>query len=236
MSVHANIEPLGWESAFFALSSAKLVWDAQAAPVQAADLQPYALVQAKVPAARLDLADGLARLGFQLAEGEVDLALSLPASLPAHALPSGWRCRVATETDIALLRSAAAQTFAHSRFRAPWYQASDSGRFYAEWIEKAVRGTFDHQCLLIEQDEQILGFVTLRDLGQQQARIGLLAAMPACAGRGVGQQLMWAAQNWCQTQGISTLRVATQTGNVAALRLYIRSGAVITDTAYWFYR
>lgn len=236
MSVHANIEPLGWESGFFALSSAKLVWDELAAPVQAADLQPYALVQAKVPAARLDLADGLAHLGFQLAEGEVDLALSLPASLPAHALPSGWRCRVATETDIALLRSAAAQTFAHSRFRAPWYQASDSGRFYAEWIEKAIRGTFDHQCLLIEQDEQILGFVTLRDLGQQQARIGLLAAMPACAGRGVGQQLMWAAQNWCQTQGISTLRVATQTGNVAALRLYIRSGAVITDTAYWFYR
>lgn len=236
MSVHANIEPLGWESAFFALSSAKLVWDELAAPVQAADLQPYALVQAKVPAACLDLADGLARLGFQLAEGEVDLALRLPTSLPVHALPSGWRCRVATEVDIALLRSAAAQTFAHSRFRAPWYQASDSGRFYAEWVEKAVRGTFDHQCLLIEQDEQILGFVTLRDLGQQQARIGLLAAMPACAGRGVGQQLMWAAQNWCQTQGIPTLRVATQTGNVAALRLYIRSGAVITDTAYWFYR
>lgn len=236
MSVHANIEPLGWESAFFALSSAKLVWDELAAPVQAVDLQPYALVQAKVPATRLDLADGLARLGFQLAEGEVDLAQSLPASLPVQALPSGWRCRVATEADIALLRSAAAQTFAHSRFRTPWYQPSDSGRFYAEWIEKAVRGTFDHQCLLIEQDEQILGFVTLRDLGQQQARIGLLAAMPACAGRGVGQQLMWAAQNWCQTQGIPTLRVATQTGNVAALRLYIRSGAVITDTAYWFYR
>ncbi|MGL6149220.1 MAG: dTDP-4-amino-4,6-dideoxy-D-galactose acyltransferase, partial [Plesiomonas sp.] len=42
--------------------------------------------------------------------------------------------------------------------------------------------------------------------------------------------------HWCLARGIHTLRIATQVGNLAALRLYIRSGATIVDTAYWFYR
>ncbi|VEC61745.1 Glucose-1-phosphate thymidylyltransferase [Klebsiella aerogenes] len=50
-----------------------------------------------------------------------------------------WRCRwaapadagadVAVEADIAPLREQAAQAFAMSRFRAPWYAADASGRF-----------------------------------------------------------------------------------------------------------
>ncbi|MBO1110045.1 hypothetical protein J2R62_18110 [Plesiomonas shigelloides] len=80
MSVDENIEAFGGESAFFALASAKLVWDARAAPVQAADLQPYALGQAKLVAGRLGLSDGWALFGFQLGEGEGDLARGWPAS------------------------------------------------------------------------------------------------------------------------------------------------------------
>ncbi|MCV4796599.1 dTDP-4-amino-4,6-dideoxy-D-galactose acyltransferase, partial [Escherichia coli] len=80
--------------------------------------------------------DALQRLGFQLVEGEVDLAL--PVGSPADA-----GADVAVEADIAPLREQAAQAFAMSRFRAPWYAADASGRFYAQWIENAVRGTFD---------------------------------------------------------------------------------------------
>ncbi|STT83061.1 lipopolysaccharide biosynthesis protein RffC [Klebsiella pneumoniae] len=73
--------------------------------------------------------DALQRLGFQLVEGEVDLAL--PVGSPADA-----GADVAVEADIAPLREQAAQAFAMSRFRAPWYAADASGRFYAQWIEK----------------------------------------------------------------------------------------------------
>ena len=47
---------------------------------------------------------------------------------------------------------------------------------------------------------------------------------------------MQAALYWTQQQQLSTLRVATQLGNTAALKRYIASGANIDATAYWLYR
>jgi len=76
----------------------------------------------------------------------------------------------------------------------------------------------------------IEGFVSLRKLSDAEARIGLLA------GRGMGEKLMQAALHWAQQQQISTLRVATQMGNTAALKRYIASGGNIESTAYWLYR
>ncbi|MEL7885311.1 dTDP-4-amino-4,6-dideoxy-D-galactose acyltransferase [Serratia marcescens] len=237
MRVHATIEPLSWESEFFALDSAKLSFSSSAPALAEADLAAYTLVQAKVPAQHLALADGLADLGFRLVEGEVDLVLALEHD---HAVEPGsvaQTSRLATKADIPALRAAAAQAFTVSRFRMPWYQPDDSGRFYALWIEKAVLGTFDHQCLLaLDEQGRPEGFVSLRNLGGRETRIGLLAAFPGASGRGVGARLMTAAIAECRRQGMQRLRVATQIGNIAALRLYQRQGAVIESTAYWLYR
>jgi dTDP-4-amino-4,6-dideoxy-D-galactose acyltransferase len=167
-------------------------------------------------------------------EGEIDLVLTVGTEPACKNSPL---LRVAVAEDIPLLRQAAASVFAASRFRAPWYAEQDSGRFYATWIEKAVLGTFDHQCLLVLADDgQPIGFVSLRDIGQQEARIGLLAVFPGVAGKGVGSRLMAAAIAWCQQRQLQRLRVATQIGNVAALRLYQRHGAIAESTAYWLYR
>lgn len=233
MSVRANIEPLSWESEYFQLNSAKLHFDATAPVIGQAELDAFALVQAKIPAQRLDQADSLAELGFQLVEGEVDFVLGIGTEC-ASSFPA---VRVAQPEDIPLLRQVAASVFAASRFRAPWYGLQDSGRFYATWIEKAVLGTFDHQCLLVlGSDGEPEGFVSLRDIGQQEARIGLLAAFPEQQGKGTGSRLMAAAIAWCQQQRLQRLRIATQISNIAALRLYQRHGATIESTAYWFYR
>ncbi len=93
---------------------------------------------------------------------------------------------------------------------------------------KMVRGTFDHQCLIYRHPEgDIRAFVSLRQITATEARIGLLA------GRGAGAQLMQAARYWAASRGLSTLRVATQMGNTAALKRYILSGANVESTAYW---
>ena len=135
------------------------------------------------------------------------------------------------ETDIPALRQLASAAFAQSRFRAPWYAPDASSRFYAQWIENAVRGTFDHQCLILRAASgDIRGYVSLRELNATDARIGLLA------GRGAGAELMQTALNWAYARGKTTLRVATQMGNTAALKRYIQSGANVESTAYWLYR
>lgn len=241
MPVHASIEPLVWESEFFQRHSAKLIFSDSAPQLNPAELDAYTLTQAKVPTHRLDLIDSLGQLGFKLVEGEVDLSLAVAINteigMENATSAADSELRVATAADIPLLRRVAASAFALSRFRAPWYDPQDSGRFYALWAEKAVLGTFDHQCLLVMDSlGQPAGFVTLRDLHDGSARIGLLAVFPDAQGKGIGSSLMSAAKQWCHGHGLQRLRVATQMSNIAALRLYIRSGASIESTAYWLCR
>lgn len=237
MPVRASIEPLAWETEFFALNSAKLSFSTAAPMLTEAELNAYALVQAKIPAHHTALVDGLTRLDFQLVESEVDLVLNIGTECASSHTVAMQAIRPAGPADIPMLRAAAASVFTASRFRAPWYHSQDSGRFYAEWIEKAVMGTFDHQCLLaLNSTGQPEGFVSLRELGGQEARIGLLAAFPGAAGKGIGSRLMAAAIAECRQGALQRLRVATQLGNLAALRLYQRQGAVIESTSYWLYR
>lgn len=222
--LHGVLQPLEWESQFFSLPSAIVRVADDAPQLTASDFTPWQRVQAKIPATRADWLDALQQQGFKLVEGEVDLAIAVTQ----HSNPGSER---ATEQDIPALRQLAAQAFAQSRFRAPWYAPDDSGRFYAQWIENAVKGSFDHLCLVFRAaDGAIQGFVSLRQLNDAEARIGLLA------GRGMGEKLMQAALCWAQQQQLSTLRVATQMGNTAALKRYIASGGNIESTAYWLYR
>ncbi|MEE4408935.1 MULTISPECIES: dTDP-4-amino-4,6-dideoxy-D-galactose acyltransferase [unclassified Serratia (in: enterobacteria)] len=237
MCVHATIEPLAWETEFFALNSAKLSFSSAAPALAEVDLAAYELVQAKIPANQTAWADGLASLGFQLVEGEVDLVLNIGTECASSPSVLPRAIRPAVPDDIPALRDAAAKVFTASRFRAPWYDVHDSGRFYAMWIEKAVLGTFDHQCLLaLDEAGQPEGFVSLRDIGGQEARIGLLAAFPGASGKGIGSRLMAAVIAECRQRQLQSLRVATQIGNIAALRLYQRQGAAIESTSYWLYR
>jgi len=223
-ALHGVLESLEWESAFFARPSAIVRWRENAPALQEVDFSAWQRVQAKIPADRADLLDALQQHGFQLVEGEVDLAITLTRHDASGA-------EIATEQDIPVLRQMAARAFAQSRFRTPWYAPDDSGRFYAQWVENAVKGTFDHVCLIFRAaNGQIQGFVSLRKLNEREARIGLLA------GRGMGEKLMQAALHWAQLQQVETLRVATQVGNTAALKRYIASGANIDATAYWLYR
>lgn len=244
MSVHGNIEYLSWDSEFFQKKIGKVSFQTSAPVIDKADFAPYSLIQAKIPANRLDLIDGLNDLGFLLVEGEVDLCLDIGTE---NAFKKGTKqalsgnsdpvLSIATADDIAELRQLAETVFQLSRFRSPWFESVESGRFYALWAEKAVLGTFDHQCFILrDRDQKLLGFVTLRDLGHHEARIGLLAVAAEGQGKGIGRQLMEAARQWCVQHSVARLHVATQISNVAAMRLYISSGASISSSSYWLYR
>ncbi|MGC6389293.1 dTDP-4-amino-4,6-dideoxy-D-galactose acyltransferase [Ewingella sp. S1.OA.A_B6] len=232
MNICGRLEPLDWESEFFSLSTAKLHVDPTAEVLTESTFTAYSRVQVKVNADDSQMLDALQNLGFRLVEGEIDFCIALD-SLTSM---SGT-LHTATELDMAEVSTAASVAFRLSRFRAPWYQLQDSERFYTLWAQKAVLGTFDHVCLLDKGPSgETRGFVTIRQTVSGEARIGLLAVLPVWQGSGVGKTLMAAAQQWCAESGISRLHVATQTGNLAALNLYLASGGKISHAAYWLYR
>ena len=225
MTVRGTVEALTWENQFFGISSAIVRLNDDAAPLDEVQLAAWERVQVKIPATDSAQLDALQALGFQLVEGEVDLVMAVPAAI------TDAGAQVADAADIAPLRQLATHAFAQSRFRTPWYPSDASGRFYAQWIENAVKGAFDHECLVFRAASgEIRAFVSLRQLNDSEARIGLLA------GRGAGEALMQAALLWAQRRQLSILRVATQMGNTAALKRYIQSGANVASTAYWLYR
>ncbi|RRZ87541.1 dTDP-4-amino-4,6-dideoxy-D-galactose acyltransferase [Erwinia sp. 198] len=226
-----RVEPLTWENAFFDINSALLTVDLHEAPIDEASLGQYDLVQAKILSQQTAELDALSALGFRFVEGEADFVLGIGVG----GRPEG--IRIARKEHIPALREVASSAFARSRFRAPWYKAEDSGRFYAQWVENAVLGTFDHQCLIAVNDQsELQGFVSLRELADGSGRIGLLATLPEAQGLGVGQRMIEAAIDWCRARRLTRLHVATQLGNLPALRLYHRCGGVIERTAWWLYR
>lgn len=230
MHIHGNIKPLVWESEFFALSCGKIEFHDSADLLGVAELNQFDLVQAKVPTDRLDLTDALSEMNFRMVEGEMDFVYSITAESEKP------KYRVAELKDIPVLRDIAATAFRFSRFRPPWYGEGESSRFYALWVENAIRGTFDDECLMIEQDGHLQDFVTLRKESANDARIGLLAVRHSQRNRRIGHKLIQAAHHWCAARGLTTLRVATQFSNLPAIRLYIRSGGLLTEAAYWLYR
>ena len=222
--VHATLVPLEWENQLFSINSS-IVSFAETAPLLTeALLAEWSRVQAKVPAHRTDWLDALQGLDFKLVEGEVDMELNIRTQTDTSTVVT------AQPEEIPGLLETAARAFKQSRFRPPWYQKHDSEHFYAKWVENAVLSKFDNQCLLLKDDYKIRGFITLRQLNENEARIGLLA------GPGAGSELLTAAQFWGQQRKLQTLLVATQMSNRAALRCYIRNGATIKNTAFWLYR
>ncbi|MFT4273297.1 MAG: dTDP-4-amino-4,6-dideoxy-D-galactose acyltransferase [Pantoea sp.] len=229
MSIRVSINPLPWESGFFSLNTARLEIDGDT-PLAHALQQPCGLWQIKVAAERNDVIDAISQHGFQLVEGEADLAINIKRTERQTGV------RIAREAQIPALRAAAGVAFRLSRFRTPWFKADDSSRFYAQWIENAVRGTFDNQCLIAcDEQGELQGFVSIREQ-DGDARIGLLAVLPEAQGKGIGQRLLLSAADWGRVRQLNRLRVATQLSNLTAMRLYLRSGARLESTAYWFYR
>ncbi|MGK9174468.1 dTDP-4-amino-4,6-dideoxy-D-galactose acyltransferase [Yokenella regensburgei] len=225
MAIHGTLEELAWESAFFGLRSAILRLQDDAPALALTSLDDWARVQVKIPAPHVHQLDALQQAGFKLVEGEADFALTVPVK------GTDPQAHTAVDADIAPLRQMAANLFSQSRFRAPWYPPEASGRFYAQWIENAVKGVYDHECLLFRTaNGEVSAFVSLRQLNDHEARIGLLG------GYGAGEKLMLAACHWARQRQLTTLRVATQIGNLAAIKRYTRSGAIMESTAYWLYR
>lgn len=190
---------------------------------------PCALQQIKIASQEADKIAFLQQQGFQLVEGEVDFCLTLENAAVAPFIR-------AQEGDIPELQALFANAFPHSRFRAPYFDATENQRFYAEWIKKAVLGQFDDLCLIQRAaNGELQGAVSLR-LSGSSARIGLLAVAEKARGQGIGKCLMQQAMTWAQQQGAEKLFVATQHGNLNAIHLYQNLGARICAMSYWFYR
>lgn len=112
----------------------------------------------------------------------------------------------------------------HSRFRLD--EGLDIEKFkglYREWIDKSVSHQIAKRVFVYEDNGQIKGMITL-GIKEKAASIGLIAVDETLQGKGVGMSLIDACVEYCKTETIATLDVATQLDNTQACRFYEKCG------------
>lgn len=228
-----------WESDFFGREIYQVMFDDNISPnYPLSECEKSALFTAKVASIETVKIDCLQQQGFQLVQGEVDFCVDLKTSsldIVAESCFSESLIRQATPKDQPIVQDLFATSFPYSRFRLPYFTLQERERFYRQWAENAINGSFDDICFIEQTFEKLKGAVTVRVL-DNEARIGLLAVSPEYQKQGVAQRLMQQASVWAIEQGCSTLRVATQLDNQTAISFYQKIGAKLAQSFYWFYR
>jgi GNAT superfamily N-acetyltransferase len=112
----------------------------------------------------------------------------------------------------------------------PWRTADEIRRADHPILRAVVARTPSDQLMLIaDEDGVALGcvyVVTNRDYftGEALAYVEVLAVAAAARGRGIGRQLMEAAEEWARVQGYHRIRLAVWTQNEPARGLYEHLG------------
>ncbi len=238
-----------------ALPCRLLEWDSQFFGVRIARLEQSRLADAQWPAIAewckqnhvdclyflADAGDPVSaraaeRAGFNLTDIRITFAHEA-ASQRGDALPvpGGVTFRAFKEDDLAALQSIARASYRDTRFYADGhFSEARCDALYETWIEKSCHGR-DDLVIVAEVDTRPAGFITC-SVRDGAGMIGLVGVSVEARGRGLGQLLVQASQQWFHSRGAGQALVVTQGRNIAAQRLYQRCGFLTHSVQIWYHR
>jgi ribosomal protein S18 acetylase RimI-like enzyme len=127
------------------------------------------------------------------------------------------------------LKALAIQSGLFSRFKTDERLVNrEFEKLYSLWIKKSLEQD------LILCDPQLNGMITLA-LDQSSASIGLFAVSENSRGKGIGANLIQAAEHQARIAGAKSLKIATQEANQAACKLYSKTGYQVTDKVFVYH-
>ncbi|GAB6126588.1 GNAT family N-acetyltransferase [Humidesulfovibrio idahonensis] len=171
----------------------------------------------------------LQQLGFRVVD--VNLQLVRPAEPLVMAAGTAGGVRFASPGDEPGVRALARAAFEHNRFhRDPEVGPELAGRIKEEWAANFFAGRRGDWMIVAEATAQaapgtgaVAGFLQLLSGPGGALVIDLVAVDAAWRGRGLARAMIAQALGACRTQP-PPMRVGTQLGNAASLRLYAGLG------------
>jgi dTDP-4-amino-4,6-dideoxy-D-galactose acyltransferase len=132
--------------------------------------------------------------------------------------------------DLAALEAIARCSHRDTRFyQDPEFDRARCDELYATWIRRSCQGGAD--TVLVATDRgQPAGYLTCSGNS-----IGLFAVAEGARGRGLGAQLLTAAQRYFHASGAACVEVVTQGRNRTASELYLRLGFRVVKTQHWYH-
>ncbi len=107
---------------------------------------------------------------------------------------------------------------------------------YETWIQSSFEG-FAQAVFVSDVKGSVGGYVTChRSKESDEGSIGLIAVDVPHQGKGLGRQLVAAAMEWFIAQNVRRVSVVTQGRNMAAQRLYARTGFIPRTLELYYHR
>ena len=215
------IEKLTWDSDFFDLNIGKSILESTADFENFDSTAGYDLVYlfSKNPIDNLNCIDE--KIEF---EKEID-----PEGLYLSENVSLWEGDL-TEDLIRL----AILSGGSSRFKKDSKLNLKFEELYTRWILESVEGIVADFVLVVMEEENVLGFMTLK-MHNTYSQIGLVAVREDTQGKGVGSQLMNKAFELTKENGKQFIRVVTQQENIDAINYYSKNGYSIYKKEYIYH-
>ena len=237
------VDPLPWDSDFFGVNIATL----HPARINATVVE-YALRKCRKESIdclyyRCDCHDPVSvvlaeRHKFHFVDIRMTFHRPIPAldASPRSAPRSAYTIRPACRADVPQLKAIASTSYVFSRyFFDRRFPNSICEKFYANWIEKSVRG-FSDVVLVAASEKKVLGYISCSMRAGSKATIDLVSVAPGSEGAGVGKALVRASLDWANAHGAATMEVVTQGRNYAAQRLYQSCGFKTLKLELWYHK
>lgn len=153
-----------------------------------------------------------------------------------NALNPAVRIRRAQVNDIRLLQEIARKGHHDTRFfYDTGFPRSLAEGLYETWIERSCTG-YANQVLVGESEGMAIGYISCHLDTDLTGRIGLVGVSHESQRQGIGQALVRTALDWFAMQGVKVVSVTTQGRNLAAQRLFQRSGFLSEKVELWYHK
>lgn len=170
----------------------------------------------------------LERTGFILVDGLVTLKTNV-LDIKKEKYPI--EIREASSKDLADLKKLTLNLYSISRiFNDPLISRSKANEFFLRWIENSILKKVADATLIWQENNEILGYVTLQKKGQ----IPLLGVSNKARGRGIAKKLIRYSLNKFKEWGVEKVIIETQMINIPALRVYHDNGFKIVNSFLTF--
>lgn len=181
----------------------------------------------RVDANKFSLIQALEEKGFKLVDG----LISFKSDLNGISYSIDSHIREAKNDDLEDLKRLASSVFYLNRvYNDEFLDKKKADKLYAKWIENSILKKAADKILLWEENNKILGFITI----QKNGHLPLLGVTEEARGKGIAKALVKAALKTIKEWGGKESEIETQMANIPALRAYSSCGFKITDSHLTF--
>lgn len=198
------------------------------------------LVTARLDVSHLPLAHLLEDDGYRLMDSLVYYTRPNNPLPAVRDLPEGLSLRRAVPGDAASVARVAREAFRgyFGHFHVdPRIKNADADEVYVQWAETSVSRPEDGKIVdVVENDDQIVGFCTLKLLNEANANIELNGIMPENQGNGLYSYLIEKTIRTSQEIGAEHTKISTQINNYAVQKVWARCGFFHERSVYTFHK